>query len=235
MKQETFSDIEYGGWKRKTKREEFLETMDEIIQWDEWVRVIEPIYLSGTRGHPPNGIEKMLRVYLLQVWFHMSDKGTDDAIYDSYAMRKFMGINFLEEDAQDATRLLKFRRLLKENGVNKGFFDAINRVMGGCGYMLKGGTIVDATIINASPSTKNAENARDLQMRQTKKGNEWRFGMKCHIGIDVFSGLVDAIKVTPANTPDITVAAVLIRGDEEVVYVDSGYFLLLAQRAIYTH
>ena len=124
MEQQTFSDIEYSSRKRKTKREEFLEIMDEIIPWGEWVSVIEPFYPKGKLGRPPKGIEKMLRMYLLQVWFHLSDEGTEDAIYDSYAMRKFMGINFLEEDAPDATTLLKFRRLLEENGLNKVFFDA---------------------------------------------------------------------------------------------------------------
>lgn len=223
MKQQTFSDMEYSGRKRKSKREEFLDIMDEIIPWDEWVSVIIPYYPSGKRGRPPKGVEKMLRMYLLQVWFHLSDEGTEDAICDSYAIRKFMGINFMEEDAPDATTLLKFRRLLEEHGLNKVFFDAINRVMVETGHMLKGGTIVDATIINAPPSTKNAEKARDPEMHQTKKGNEWHFGMKCHIGVDAFSGLVHTIKVTPANVHDVTVASELIREDDEVVYGDSGY------------
>ena len=183
MKQQTFSDIEYSNRKRKTKREEFLEIMDEISPWDEWVGVIQPFYPGGKRGRPPKGIEKMLRMYLLQVWFNLSDEGTEDAIYDSYAMRKFVGINFLEENAPDATTLLKFRRLLEAHGLNKLFFDAINRVMVETGHMLKGGTVVDATIINASPSTKNTRKQRDPEMHQTKKGNEWRFGMKCHIGV----------------------------------------------------
>ena len=223
MKQNTFSDIEYSHRKRQTKREEFLEIMDEIIPGDEWVSVISPHYPSGKRGRPPKGIEKMLRMYLLQVWFNLSDEGTEDAIYDSYAMRKFVGINFLEEDAPDATTLLKFRRLLETHGLNKLFFDAINRVMVETGHMLKGGTVVDATIINASPSTKNAKKQRDPEMHQTKKGNEWRFGMKCHIGADAFSGLVHTIEVTSANVHDINVAAKLIREDDEVMYGDSGY------------
>ena len=129
MKQQTFSDFEYSNRKRKTKREGFLEIMDEIIPWDEWVGIIMPFYPSGKRGRPPKGIELMLRMYLLQIWFNLSDEGTEDAIYDSYAMRKFVGINFLEEDAPDATTLLKFRRLLEQHGLNKLFFDAINRVM----------------------------------------------------------------------------------------------------------
>ena len=232
MKQQTFSDYEYSNRKRKTKREEFLEIMDEIIPWEEWVSIIAPYYPSGKRGRPPIGIEIMLRMYLLQVWFNLSDEGTEDAIYDSYAMRKFVGINFLEEDVPDATTLLKFRRLLEKHGLNKLFFDAINRVLVETGHILKGGSVVDATIINAPTSTKNAQKQRDPEMHQTKKGNEWRFGMKCHIGVDAFSGLVLTIEVTPANTHDITVASKLIREDDEVVYGDSGYLGLVKREDI---
>lgn len=223
MKQETFTDIEYSFRKKKTKREEFLEIMDEIIPWDEWVSIIEPYYPKGKLGRRPMGIEKMLRMYLLQIWFNLSDPGTEDAIYDSYAMRKFTGIDFMTEAVPDETTLCKFRHLLETNGLNKLFFDAINRVMTQTGHMMKGGTIVDATIINAPSSTKNAEKARDPEMHQTKKGNEWRFGMKCHIGVDAGSGLVHSITVTAANVHDITQAAKLIREDDEVVYGDSGY------------
>ena len=223
MKQVSFSDFEYSNRKKKTKREEFLEIMDEIIPWDEWVALIEPYYPAGKRGRPPKGIEKMLRMYLLQCWFNLSDEGVEDAIYDSYAMRKFMGINFLEEDAPDATTLLKFRHLLEENDLNKAFFDAINRVMVASGHIMKGGTIVDATIINAPSSTKNAEKARDPEMHQTRKGNEWRFGMKCHVGVDAGSGYVHSVEVTAANDHDVTVASKLLREDDEVVYGDSAY------------
>ena len=124
-KQETFTDIEYSFRKKKTKREEFLEIMDEIIPWDEWVGVIEPYYPKGKRGRPPMGIEKMLRMYLLQIWFNLSDPAVEDAIYDSYAMRKFTGINFMTEAVPDETTLCKFRHLLEANGLNKLFFDAI--------------------------------------------------------------------------------------------------------------
>ena len=161
MKQETFADIEYGFRKKKTKREEFLGIMDEIIPWDEWVDVIKPYYPAGRRGRPPMGIEKMLRMYLLQIWFNLSDPATEDAIYDSYAMRKFTGIDFMSEAVPDETTLCKFRHLLEENGLNKLFFDAINRVMVQTGHMMKGGTVVDATIISAPSSTKNADKARD--------------------------------------------------------------------------
>ena len=162
-------------------------------------------------------------MYLLQIWFHLSDPATEDAIYDSYAMRKFTGINFLTESVPDETTLCKFRHLLEEHGLNQLFFDAINRVMVETGHMLQGGTIVDATIINAPSSTKNAEKARAPEMHQTKKGNEWRFGMKCHVGVDAHSGLVHTIAVTAANAHDITQAANLIREEDEVVYGDSAY------------
>ena len=223
MKQQTISDLEYSARKRKTRREEFLEIMEEIIPWDEWVAFIAPYYPSGKRGRPPKGIEKMLRMYLLQCWFNLSDEGVEDAIYDSYAMRKFVGIDFFEEDAPDATTLLKLRRLLEKNNLNKAFFEAINRVMEKSGHIMRGGTIVDATIISAPSSTKNAEKQRDPEMHQTKKGNEWKFGMKCHIGVDAGTGLVHTVEVTPANTHDITMASKLIRPDDEVVYGDSGY------------
>ncbi len=223
MKQRTFTDMEYESRKKKTKREEFLEIMEEIIPWEEWVGIIAPYYPEGKRGRPPMGIEKMLRMYLLQIWFNLSDPGTEDAIYDSYAMRKFTGINFLTESVPDETTLCNFRHLLEEHGLNKLFFDAINRVMEESGHMLKGGTVVDATIINAPSSTKNARKSRDPEMHQTKKGNEWRFGMKCHVGVDAFSGLVHTITVTAANAHDITQAANLIREDDEVVYGDSAY------------
>lgn len=223
MKQQTLSDYEYGQRKRTTKREEFLRIMEEIIPWEEWVEIIRPHYPNGKRGRAPKGIELMLRMYLLQCWFNLSDEGVEEAIYDSYAMRRFMGINFLEEGVPDATTLLKFRHLLERHGLGKLFFDAINRVMVATGHIMKGGTIVDATIIDAPSSTKNAEKARDPEMHQTKKGNQWRFGMKCHAGVDAGSGLVHTITATSANVHDIVEAPKLIREDDGVLYGDSGY------------
>lgn len=223
MSQQTFSDFEYSNRKKKTKREEFLDVMEEIIPWDEWVEFVKPYYPSGKRGRPTKGIEKMLRMYLLQVWFNLSDEGIEDAIYDSYAFRKFMGINFNEEQVPDATTLLKFRHLLEKNHIGEQMFRAINYVLEQGGAMMKGGTIVDATIINAPSSTKNKAKARDPEMHQTKKGNEWRFGMKCHIGTDAGTGYVHTITATSANVHDITETHNLIREDDEVVYGDSGY------------
>ena len=223
MKQESFSDMEYRCRKKKTKREEFLEIMDEIIPWEEWVALIVPHYPAGKRGRPPIEIETMLRMYLLQCWFNLSDEGVEDAIYDSYAMRKFMGINFFEQDVPDATTLLHFRHLLEEHGIGKLFFDAINRCLERAGRMMRGGSIVDATLISAPSSTKNAEKKRDPEMHSTKKGNQWRFGMKCHVGVDAGTGYVHTIEVTPANVHDVTVSTDLLREDDEVVYGDSDY------------
>lgn len=169
MKQQTLSDMEYSCRKKKTKREEFLEIMDEIIPWKEWVEIIRPYYPTGKRGRPPIDLELILRMYLLQVWFNLSDPGTEDAIYDSYAMRKFTGIDFLKDSVPDETTLCNFRHLLEEHGLNKLFFDAINRVMVASGHIMKGGTIVDATIIDAPSSTKNEEKKRDPEMHSTKK------------------------------------------------------------------
>jgi len=222
--QQTFSDMEYRGRPRRTRKEAFLEQMEAIIPWEEWVKVIEPFYFPDrTRGRKPLGIEKMLRMYLLQCWFNLSDEGVEDAIYDSYAMRKFMGLNFLTEKVPDATTLLHFRHMLEGCRAGEAMFDAINGVLEANGLLMHGGTIVDATIINAPSSTKNRDKTRDPEMHQTKKGNEWRFGMKAHVGVDAGTGYVTKVTATSANVHDIAETANLIRPDDEVVYGDSGY------------
>jgi transposase, IS5 family len=223
MKQLSFSDVEYGLRKRITKREEFLRAMDEFIPWEEWVSYIEPHYPKGQRGRPPMGIEKMLRMYLLQCWFNLSDEGIEDAIYDSYALRWFMKINFVDEQVPDATTLLNFRHLLEKHNIAKVFFHAFTSTLEKCGYMMRGGSIVDATLIQAPSSTKNEKKERDPEMRQTKKGNQYYFGMKSHIGVDAGSGYVHSLETTAANVHDITMASSLIREDDEVVYGDAGY------------
>ena len=222
-RQTTFSDFEYANRKRTTKREEFLKTMDEVIPWRELVACIRPHYPSGKRGRPPRGIEPMLRMYLLQVWFNLSDEAVEDSIYDSYAMRSFVGLNFLEEQTPDATTLLHFRHLLERHGLGKKLFEKINALLEERGCMMRGGTIVDATIISAPSSTKNQDGERDPEMHQTKKGNQWHFGMKAHIGVDADSGLVHTVATTAANAHDITQAHALLHGEEDVVFADSGY------------
>ena len=223
MKQQTFSDIEYSSRRRKTKREEFLDSMNEIIPWDHGVEIIRPYYYNNKRGRRARDLEMMLRMYLMQNWFNLSDEGMEEAIYDSYAMRNFLGINFLDEQVPDATTLLHFRHLLEKHKLGEKIFEDVTERLEKAGLIMHGGSIVDATIIAAPSSTKNKEGKRDPEMHQTKKGNEWRFGMKCHIGVDAFSGLVHTIEVTSANVHDICVTSKLIREDDEVVYGDSGY------------
>lgn len=221
--QMTFGDLEHAGRKRITKREKFLDTMDEIIPWDEWCILIEPYYYPGKRGRKPRGIETMLRMYLLQIWFSLSDEGVEEAVCDSYAMKKFMKIDFLSEQVPDATTLLKFRHIIEEAGLGKAMFDALNDLFDRCGVIMHGGTIVDATIIAAAPSTKNKTGERDPEMHQTKKGNQWYFGMKAHIGVDAGSGLVHTVTATAASVHDITETASLVRDGDTFVYGDSGY------------
>ncbi len=174
MKQQSLSDIEYGNRKRKTKREEFLEAMEAVIPWEEMVALIEPHYYAGKRGRPPRGIEMMLRMYLLQQWFNLSDEGVEDAIYDSYSFKQFMGVDFMEaEQVPDATTLCNFRKLMHESGIAEQFFESMKQFLDAHGKLMHGGTIVDATIIDAPSSTKNASKQRDPEMHQVKKGNQW--------------------------------------------------------------
>ena len=221
--QKTFTDIEYENRKRKTKRGEFLEMMDKIIPWSDWVSMISPYYPSGKRGRPTRGIETMLRMYFLQIWFSFSDEMTEDSIYDSHAMRQFMRVDFEGGQAPDATTLLKFRRLLEKNNLCEKLFKDLNELLESSGLIMHGGTILDATIIKAPCSTKNASGKRDPEMHQTKKGNEWHYGMKAHIGTDAGTGYIHSVTATAANVHDITEAPKLIREDDEVVYGDSGY------------
>lgn len=223
MEQQTFTDIEYSNRKRKTKREEFLNAMEEIVPWSKWVEIIRPYYPDGKRGRRPRGIEIMLRMYLMQNWFNLSDEGIEDSIYDSYAMRTFLHIDFINEQVPDATTLLKFRHLLEKNNVGEKLFADVNARLESAGLIMHGGTIVDATIIAAPKSTKNKDNKRDAEMHQTKKGNEWHFGMKVHAGVDAGSGYVHTITGTAANVHDIVETSKLIRIDDEVIYGDSGY------------
>ena len=231
--QQSFTDIEYANRKRRTKRDEFLEAMEEIIPWEEWVSTVAPYYPDGKRGRPPRGIETMLRMYLLQNWFTLSDEGVEDAIYDSYSFRCFMGIDFSgETQVPDATTLCIFRRLLNENGITKMLFDSIKGFLDKHGKLMHGGTIVDATLIDAPTSTKNADKKRDPEMHQAKKGNQWYFGEKIHVGADAGTGYIHAMEVTAANAADITQTQKLIREDDEVVYGDAGYHGLSKRQEI---
>lgn len=223
MKQQSLSDIEYANRRRKTKREAFLDSMNEIIPWDQWTEIIRPYYYSNKRGRRPKDIEVMLRMYLMQNWFNLSDEGIEEAIYDSYAMRCFLGINFIDEQVPDATTLLKFRHLLEEHHIGEKIFQDVSERLEKAGLIMHGGSIVDATIIAAPSSTKNKDGKRDPEMHQTKKGNQWYHGMKVHAGVDAGTGYVHTITGTAANIHDIDETVHLLREDDEVCYGDSGY------------
>jgi IS5 family transposase len=222
--QASFSDLEYAAKKRVTRRDRFLSEIEAVTPWLALVAEIEPFYPKGEgRGRPPIGMHRMLRMYIAQQCFGLSDEGIEDAIYDSQAIRGFIGIDLNRETAPDATTLLKFRRLLEENNLTERIFTAINTVLAAKGLLLKEGTVVDATIIEAPSSTKNKDGTRDSEMHQTKKGNQWHFGMKAHIGVDADSGLTHTLVTTAANVSDITQAHALLHGDETTAFGDAGY------------
>lgn len=222
-KQFNFTDIEYSNRKRVTKREEFLNKMNDVIPWKEWVEIIKPFYPTGKRGRYPKDIEKMLRMILLQTWFNLSDEGIEDAIYDSYAMRCFMGIDFSTEPVPDATTLCKFRKRLVDNDIYQKLFSEVQALLRREEKEVRGGTIIDATIVEASSSKKNQSNSTDPEMHSTKKGTKWYFGMRAHIGVDPLHGFVHSLVCTPANEAECKVAAKLLREDDKVVYGDAGY------------
>ena len=223
MKQISFSQAEFQRKKRLTKREVFLAEMEQIMPWAELLAVVEPHYPKGKRGRPPIGLERMLRVYFVQQWNNLSDEGVEDAITDSQALRAFVGIDLSREAAPDATTVLQFRHLLEQHGLTKKLLEAVNAGLSAAGLLMREGTIADATIIAAPPSVKNEAKARDPDMHQTKKGNQWYFGMKAHIGVDAESGLVHTVVGTAANEADVAQTEHLLHGDEKEVFLDAGY------------
>ncbi|MBB6596925.1 IS5 family transposase [Ralstonia solanacearum] len=222
-RQMSFAEAESHGKKRVTKRQRFLAEMESVVPWQRLLSAIEPHYPRGERGRPPIGLERMLRIYFLQQWYGLSDEGLEDALHDSMAMRAFAGIDLAVEDVPDATTLLKFRRMLVEHELTRKLFDEIGIMLCERGLMMKEGTIVDATIIAAPPSTKNETKSRDPEMHQTKKGNAWHFGMKAHLGVDAASGLVHSVVGTAANASDVSQAHALLHGHEEDAFGDAGY------------
>src|SRR5665213_900838 len=219
----SFAASEYAGKKKATRREKFLGEMEKVVPWGKLIELIEPYYPNGERGRPPIGIERMLRIYFLAQWYGLADEALEDAIYDSQAMRNFIGVDLGGESVPDATTLLKFRHLLEQNDLSKAIFEEIGTHLRQKKLMMKEGSIVDATIINAPSSTKNAEGKRDPQMHQTRKGNQWYFGMKAHIGADADSGLVHTVTATAANEADVEQVDQLLHGKEKVVHADAGY------------
>ena len=223
MSQRSFASAEYALKKKRTRREQFLAEMERIVPWSRLEAAIAPSYPSSGRvGRPPIGVPKMLRMYCLQQWYGLADEALEDALYDSQSMRDFVGIDLSRESVPDATTLLKFRRLLLANDLTKTLFDEINAHLAEKGLLMRSGTIVDATIIAAPSSTKNAKGERDPDMHQTKKGNQWHFGMKAHIGVDAESGLVHTVVGTAANVNDVTQAGALLHGQETSAFGDAG-------------
>ena len=221
--QRTFASVAWTQKGKVTRRERFLAEMDAVIPWALLIALIEPHYPKAGRGRQPLGLEKMLRIYFLQQWFNLSDPQAEDAIYDSESMRRFARVELSEDVVPDETTILRFRHLLEEHRLTGKIFDAIRDLLTEKRLLLKAGTIVDATIIAAPSSTKNATKSRDPEMKQTRKGNAWHFGMKLHVGTDR-KGRVHSVTGTHAATADITEMPNLLHGDERVVHGDQAYW-----------
>jgi len=222
MNQISFADAEYAGKRKKTRREVFLEEMEQVVPWKVLLEIIEPHYPVAGRGRRPYALESMLRVHLMQNWFALSDPAMEEALYEIASLRSFARLS-LNEPIPDETTILNFRHLLEANDLADDMLKVVNALLARKGLLLKRGSIVDATIIAAPSSTKNADGQRDPEMHQTKKGNQWFFGMKAHIAVDAHSGLVHTVTTTAANEADVEQVGDLLHGKEEQVWADSGY------------
>ena len=224
MKQQSFASLTYQSKRKTTRREKFLAEMEQVVPWSDLVAVVQPHYpTSGRRGRPPMPLMSMLRIYFMQQWYAMSDPAMEDALYEIESMRRFAGLELTEDPIPDETTILKFRRLLEKHQLTAAMMNTIQAVLASRGLVMSGGTMVDATIVHAPASTKNASGSRDPEMHQTKKGNQWYFGMKIHVGADADSGVVHTVSVTPANTADISELPHLLREQDRAVFGDAGY------------
>ena len=228
MKQQTLAmasdqNAQYEQYRKPTRRDAFLATMGQIVPWAALCEVIEPHYPKAGNGRPPVGLERMLRMYFVQHWFNLADAACEDTLLDSTALRRFVGIDLGRERVPDATTLLKFRRLLEKHKLGEALFAKVGEVLQSRGMKVGAGTIVDATIIGAPSSTKNAAKQRDPEMHQTRKGQQWYFGMKVHIGVDSRTGLAHSAVVTAANVHDKHPLPDLLHGQEDRVYGDCAY------------
>jgi transposase, IS5 family len=228
MKQQTLAmaadqNVEFERYRKPTRRDQFLATMERVVPWEQLYSVIEPHYPKPGNGRPPVGLQRMLRMYFVQHWFNLADEACEDALLDSTALRRFVGIDLGVERVPDATTLLKFRRLIEDKQLGAALFAKVGEVLQDQGMKVGKGTIVDATIIAAPSSTKNAERERDPEMHQTRKGQQWHFGMKLHIGVDSQTGLTHSAVVTAANVHDKHPLPELMHGAEEKLYGDSAY------------
>jgi len=229
--QRTFASVAWNGKGKVTRRERFLAEMDAVIPWPRLARLIEPHYPKAGQGRQPLGLEKMLRIYFLQQWFNLSDPQAEDAIYDSESMRRFARVELGEEAVPDETTILRFRHLLEKHGLTQAIFNSITGLLEERRLLLRSGTLVDATIIAAPSSTKNASATRDPEMKQTRKGRNWHFGMKLHIGADQ-RGIVHTVRATAASVADITQLPDLLHGQECEVFGDQAYWKEADRKAL---
>jgi transposase, IS5 family len=224
MKQRSFASLSFDAKKKRTRREDFLSEMEKVVPWAKLLALIEPHYpMEGRPGRQPIPFATMLRIYLMQNWYALSDPGMEDALYEIESMRRFAGIELNENAIPDETTILKFRRLLEQHHLTARMLDAVNQHLSHHGLTLRQGTIVDATIINAPTSTKNRDKSRDSEMTHTRKGAQYYFGMKAHIGVDAESGLVHTVTTTAAHVADVLEAEKLLHGEEHAAYADAGY------------
>lgn len=223
MKQTTLAEGGFEKYAKTTRRAVFLEEMDRVVPWSELCALIEPHYPKAGNGRPPIGLERMLRLHFLQHWFMLSDPGLEDALYDSNAMRQFAGIDLGREPVPDETTVCKFRHLLEQHNLGQAIFARVGEVLQARGFKLNAGTIVDATLISAPQSTKNASGQRDPEMGSTRKGKKWYFGMKAHIGVDHSSKLIHHVVATSGNVADGTMIGRLLHGRERHVWGDKAY------------
>jgi IS5 family transposase len=222
MHQVSFAEAEYRNKRRKTRREKFLEQMESLVPWQRLEAKIEPFYPKAGRGRQPYPLQVMLRIHCMQLFYNLSDPAMEDSLYEIESMRHFSGLT-LTDRIPDETTILNFRHLLEQHQLGRQLFEEINSHLKNLGMLLREGSIVDATIIAAPSSTKNREKARDPEMHQTKKGNQWHFGMKMHIGVDDVLGIIHSVDTTSANAHDITATERVLHGEEERVWGDSGY------------
>lgn len=223
MGQISFSDAEYAGKRKKTRREVFLEEMELVVPWKALLGLIEPHYPVAGRGRRPYPLEAMLRVHLMQNWFALSDPAMEEALHDVPLFRDFAGLGGWSERLPDESTILRFRHLLEQHKLAPQILQTVNELLRTKGLMLRAGTVVDATLIAAPSSTKNNSGQRDPEMHQSKKGNQWYFGMKAHIGVDAESGLVHTVRATAGNVNDVVEANALLHGHETDAFGDAGY------------
>ena len=218
----TFADSEFSNKRRQTRKEKFLGRMDKLIPWARLEAVIEPHYPKAGNGRRPYPLSPMLRIHCMQQWYNLSDPAMEDALYEIASMRLFAGLS-LDKAIPDHTTILKFRHLLERHGLARQIFEEVNQWLSETGVLLKEGSLIDATIIEAPSSTKNKTGERDQEMHQTKKGNQWHFGMKAHIGVDARTGLTHSFTTTAANEHDLNQADQLLHGEEAFIFADAGY------------